>query len=319
MQYTQLGNSDLNVSRICFGCWQLSPAFWGDVPLEPWEQALNSAVDLGVNFIDTANAYGNGYAEESLGNYFAKSGTRDKFVLATKFYWIIQEDGRHPNTTYDSILEECDKSLKRLQTDRIDLYQVHAFDPLTRPDQVAAALKRLQDEGKVRYFGVSNLNAEQMRMYAKHIDIVSLQPQYSLLNRNVEQGELPYCLSENIGVIPYSPLARGILTGKYARDHKFTDTRKDNPLFSGEAFHRILDAMDELTPIAADLNLTVAQLAIRWNLTHPAITAPIVGIKSPDHIEGIVAAAEDVLPIELWHTIAAIVQTAKSEALAMNG
>lgn len=317
MQYAQLGKSDLNVSRICFGCWQLAPAFWGDVPLEPWEKALHSAIDLGVNFIDTANAYGDGYAEECLGNYFAKTGTRDKFVLATKFFWVIHDDGgRHVDTSYDSIIEECEKSLRRLQTDRIDLYQVHAFDPLTRPDRVAAALKLLQDQGKVRHFGVSNLNVEQMRMYAKHIEIASLQPPYSLLARDVEACELPYCLAENIGVIPYSSLFRGLLTGKYERDHKFTDSRKNIPLFNGNAFQRILDAMDELAPIAADLDLTVPQLAIRWNLTHPAVTAPIVGVKTPDHIEGIVAAADDVLPVELWHQVAETLQTAKKEALA---
>jgi len=310
MNYAQLGASDLRVSRICFGCWQLSPNFWGDVPLAPWEDALQAALDSGVNFIDTANAYGNGYAEESLGAWFQKSGRRDDFVLATKFYWNFDQDARHPDTRHDRILEDCEASLRRLQTDRIDLYQVHAFDPLTMPEEVAAAIKQLQSDGKVRWFGVSNLNAEQMRMYARYIDIVSLQPIYNVIERDVETSELPYCQAQNIGVISYSPLMRGLLTGKYDRDQVFDDARATHPLFQQPTFGRMLDAINELRPIAADLGLTVAQLSIRWNLTHPAITAPIVGIKNRDHIESIVKAADDVLPVDVWHRMAGMVSRA---------
>lgn len=314
MRYRQLGKTDLNVSRICFGCWQLSPKFWGDVDLAPWRDALKKALDLGINFIDTADAYGDGYAEASLGDFLKKEGLRDRFLLATKFYWNFKDGPRHPDTRYEYILEECDLSLKRLKTDRIDLYQIHAWDPLTRPEEVAAAFGVLRKQGKVRWFGVSNLNADQMRTYAKYFDLECLQPQYNLLARDVEARELPYCLENRIGVIAYSPLFRGLLTGKYARDHKFEDHRANVPLFKGKAFPRILDALEEIKPIAENLGLTLPQLAIRWVLTHPALTCAIQGIKTAEHVETVAPAADKDLPQEVWYQVADILNTARKEA-----
>jgi aryl-alcohol dehydrogenase-like predicted oxidoreductase len=317
MQYAQIGKTDLIVSRICFGCWQLSPRFWGDVDLDPWGNALKKALDLGVNFVDTADAYGDGYAESSLGDFLQKEGLRDRFIIATKFFWNFQKEERHPDTRHDYIVSECEASLRRLKTDRIDLYQIHAWDPLTRPEEVAAAFGKLKKEGKVRWFGVSNQNSDQMRMYLKYTDIECLQPSYSILDRAVEDRELPLCLEERIGAIAYSPLYRGLLTGKYARDHKFGDHRDQAPLFQGKAFHRLLDALDAIKPIAEEHGLTLAQLAIRWVLTHPALTSAIVGIKTPEHIETIVPAAEGVFEVPVWYKIAGILGTAKKEAEAM--
>ena len=305
MRTIQLGTTDLTVSRIAFGCWQLSPNFWGEVPLAPWEDAVRAAVDCGVNFIDTADAYGNGYAEESLGNVFKRDGLRDQFILATKFYWRIEpKHERFPDTTHAYIMRACEASLRRLQTDCIDLYQIHAFDPLTRPAEVAGALLELQRQGKIRWIGVSNLNAEQMRMYGRHFDITCLQPPYSLLQRDIEEEELPYCLAQRIGVIAYSPLFRGLLTGKYDRKQIFADSRAKAPEFTGERFARILDALDSLRPLAEGHGLTLAQLAIRWVLTHPALSCAIVGVKTRTHIEGIAAAAETALPNDDWHRVA---------------
>ncbi|MCE9614690.1 MAG: aldo/keto reductase [Lentisphaerae bacterium] len=318
MNYVQLGKTDLMVSRICFGCWQLSPRFWGDVPLKPWEAALSVALERGVNFIDTADAYGEGYAEECLGNYMHAQGVRDRLVLATKFYWHYTDDGgRYPDTAHDRVLQACEASLRRLRTDRIDLYQVHAFDPLTRPEEVGAALRRLKQEGKVRWCGVSNLNAEQMRMYQAHVPIECLQPLYNLIDRDVECAELPYCQANRVGVIPYSPLHRGLLTGKYRPDTVFTDNRNELPLYHGRAFQRMLAAMDELRPVAADLGLTLPQLAVRWVLTHPAVTAAIAGVKTREHIETILPAAEANLPAVVWHQVAGIIANAKAEALRL--
>ncbi len=314
MEYRQLGKTDLVVSRICFGCWQLSPKFWGEVAIEPWHEALKAALDCGVNFVDTADAYGDGYAESSLGEYLAAQKLRERFIIATKFYWNFEGKQRHPDTRYEYILRECEASLARLKTDYIDLYQIHAFDPLTVPEEVGAAFGRLKKEGKVRWFGVSNLNVEQMRMYGRHFEVSSLQPPYSLLSRTIESSELPYCRAERIGVIPYSPLYRGLLTGKYARDHVFTDSRSSARYFTGTPFQAIMDGLDELRPIAADLGLDLAQLAIRWIATHPAITAPIVGIKTPDHITGIAKAVEAPLPVDLWHRVAGIVAAARQAA-----
>lgn len=318
MQYRRLGTSDLNVSRICFGCWQLSPHFWGDVPLAPWEEALKTALDVGINFIDTADAYGNGHAEESLGAVFGRNtGMRDRIVLATKFFWSFEDGGpdTYPNTQHDYILRACEASLKRLRTDHIDLYQIHSFDPLTRPDEVGEALLRLKREGKVRWFGVSNLNAEQMRLYQRWFPIHSLQPQYSLFSRGIESNELPFCLSNDIGVMVYSPLYRGLLSGKYAADHVFTDRRTRDPLFRGAAFARVREGIEELRPMADGLGLTLAEFALSWVLRHPAITSAISGIKSPEHVLGSVKAAEVVMPVETWNRAADLMARVRREAL----
>ncbi len=317
MIYKQLGKTDLIVSRICFGCWQLSPRFWGEVPLEPWRKALHKAVDLGVNFVDTAAAYGEGYSETCLGDALADGNLRNKFYLATKVYWNFQTAERYPDTSYEYVIKECEDSLRRMKTDCIDLYQIHAWDPLTQPDEVAAALGKLKKEGKIRWAGVSNMNVEQMSVYRGVFDVESLQPHYNLLSREIELRELPYCLQHRIGVIPYSPLYRGLLTGKYTRDTAFTDSRATYDLYVGKAFHRMLDALEETKKIAQELGLTMAQLAIRWILTHPAITSAIVGIKTPEHIESIVPAADAVLPIPVWHRVANILDTARKEAAAM--
>ncbi len=315
MDKIQLGKTDLQVTRICFGCWQLSPTFWGDIPQDEWRQSVRAALECGVNFIDTADAYGDGFAEESLGALLKEEGTRDQFVIATKFYWnFLKGQNRYPDTRYEYILQACEASLRRLKIDTIDLYQIHAWDPLTRPDEVAAAFAKLKKDGKVRWFGVSNLNVEQMKLYAQYTDIECLQPPYSLLSRDIEARELPHCQQNRIGVIAYSPLYRGLLTGKYSRDEHFTDSRQNNPLFQAPAFHRILDALDSLQPFCEKYALTMPQLAIRWILTHPAVSCAIVGVKKPDHIQSIVPAANGQLDIEDWHAIGRIIAEAKREA-----
>lgn len=318
-QLVQLGKTDLMVSRICFGCWQLSPRFWGEIDLEPWRKAIRKALDVGVNFIDTADAYGNGYSESELGKFLSREKLRDRFVIATKFYWNFEKEERHPDTRHSYIIRECEASLKRLNTDRIDLYQIHAWDPLTRPDEVAAAMGKLKKEGKVRWTGVSNLNPEQMRLYLRHMDVECLQPLYHLCARGVESAELPFCLSRRIGVITYSSLFRGILTGKYAKDHEFDDPRSEQPFFSGEPFWRLLKGVDEIRPLAEKHGLTPAQFAVRWVLTNPAVTSAIVGIKNPDQIESIAPAADGILPVEDWHKAAGIMSAAKKEADELAG
>lgn len=304
MEYTQLGKTDLTVSRICFGCWQLSPKFWGDVDLEPWKKAVVTAVDAGVNFFDTADAYGNGYSEDELGRLMESEHLRDKIVLATKFYHNFEKEERHPDTSYAYILRECEAQLKRLRTDHIDLYQIHASDPLMRPEEVAAAFGQLRKEGKVRWFGVSNWNADEIRMGLKFFDIACLQPRYNLLAREPERNQFPVCLENRIGVIPYSPLGSGALAGKYGKDQVFDDFRKNRPAFQSPKFPKIVDAMESLKPLAEKYGLTLPELVVRWNLTHPAVTSPIVGVKKPEHITGVLKAVEGRLSIEDWHVAA---------------
>ncbi len=270
------------------------------MPVTDWRDAADRAVELGVNFFDTADAYGDGFAESTLGDWMADRKCRDKLIIATKFYWNFEQASRVPDTSHDYILRECEASLRRLRTDYIDLYQIHSWDPLTRPEEVAAAFGRLKREGKVRWFGVSNLNVEQMKLYLAHFDIECLQPPYNMIERNVERQELPFCLRKRIGVITYSTLARGLLTGKYSEDHRFADSRSEDRRFSGEAFVRILRAVKQLQPLADKHGLTIPQFAVRWVLTHPAVTSAIVGIKKPEHIETIVPAADDILPARDW-------------------
>lgn len=314
MTYRQLGKTDLVVSRLCFGCWQLSPKFWGEISLGEWEKALDRAMELGVNFIDTADAYGDGAAETALGNFLAARRCREKLILATKFYHNFEQAERVPDTSYEYIIRECEASLKRLRTDRIDLYQVHAWDPLTRPEEVAAAFTRLRKEGKVRWFGVSNLNADQVRMYLEHWDVECLQPPYNLLQREVEARELPLCLEKRIGVISYSSLARGLLTGKYKPGHRFTDHRADHPMFRPGALEKMMEGVRELEKRAEGHGLTATQLALRWILTHPALTSAIVGVKKPEHIETAVKAADDVLSGREWHLVARMMDETRRAA-----
>lgn len=313
MQYQQLGKTDLLVSRICFGCWQQTPKFWGALDQEAWEEAVVAAPDHGVNFIDTADAYGDGWAETRLGEVLAKHRLRDKYLIATKFYWNFSDpERRFPDTRHEHILASCADSLRRLQTDHIDLYQIHAWDALIRPGEVAAAFGQLQREGKVRWFGVSNWNRAQMAMLLKYFPLESLQPHYNLLFREIEEETLPFCLQERMGVIPYSPLYRGLLSGKYAPDHIFADHRAEQKYFSGEPFRRILEALQGLQPMAEKYRLTIPQLSIAWLLTHPAVTSAIVGIKNLPHITTIVPAAEVRLEAPDWHRVARVMEKAKA-------
>lgn len=308
MKLRQLGRTDLMVSPICFGCWQLSPAFWGEIDLEIWRKAVTTAIDEGVNFFDTADAYGNGYSEEELGKTLKDMKKRDQVVLATKFYHNFEKEERHPDTSHGYILRECEASLKRLKTDYIDLYQIHAWDPLMQPKEVAAAFGKLKKEGKVRWFGVSNWNADQMRMGLRYLDIQCLQPLYNPLNRDAEASVFPLCLEHHLGAIPYSPLANGLMTGKYDKGQTFEDFRKGLAHFQEPRFSKILDVLEGLKPMAEKYGLNLIQLALRWNLTHPAVTAPIVGVKKPAHIQGLLKAAEAPLAIEDWHRFSRALQ-----------
>lgn len=304
MNYTQLGKTDLNVSRLCLGCWQLSPRFWGDVEIGPWETAIRRAEELGINFIDTANAYGEGYAEESLGKFLETAGLRDHFIIATKFYWNFHGQKRFPDTRYEHIIAECDDSLRRLRTDRIDLYQIHSWDPLTRPDEVAEAVHRLRREGKIRWAGASNLNVEQLELYGDLFDVATLQPKYNPLAREVEDSLFPYCLRKRIGTLVWSPLERGLLTGKYPDGHHFGDSRDQSPLFQAESLRRVREACEGLKPLAEELNLGIPGLIIRWALSHPAVNCAIIGFKKPEHIETLAQAPDEPLSREAWFAVA---------------
>ena len=281
-----LGRSGLEVSPICYGSWQLSPRFWGDQDHDTLSQAMQRAYELGINFYDTADAYGDGLAEQVMGEA-VKALPRDDIVIATKAYWHFYDDGRrHPDLSRDYILEECDASLKRLKMDYIDLYQCHAFDPLAPMDEIIEAMTKLQRQGKIRAYGTSNWNPEQMRLgEARGGRFDTAQPPYSLIKREIEKDVLPYCQANDIGTLVYSPLHRGLLTGKYTGTETFDDHRANSADFQGERFEKLCNAVQQLGEIARGYNMTTIQLVLTCTLIHPGIHCAIVGIKRPSDVE----------------------------------
>jgi aryl-alcohol dehydrogenase-like predicted oxidoreductase len=292
MERVRLGRTDLMVSPICFGCWQMGQTYWGKLPEDDLKAAVRRAVEVGVNFFDTADAYGNGYGEEVLGDA-VRGISRDQVVLATKVYhrWYDEPGSpRHPDLSYDYLLWECEQSLRRMKTDYIDLYQSHAFEVMTHPAETARAFDKLIKDGKIRFAGCSNYTLEQLRCALKFGRIDTLQPRYNLLQRDAEKDLLPLCIAESMGVLTWGSLRYGLLSGKYTGTETFDDLRKDDPDFQGEVFRKNVDKVSRLKPMAESLGKTVTQLVLRSMIQHPGITCPIVGIKRPAQIEEVAGA-----------------------------
>jgi aryl-alcohol dehydrogenase-like predicted oxidoreductase len=269
---------------------------WGPQDDRESVAAIGAALDAGVNWYDTAPAYGMGHAEEVMGR--ALGARRKDVYLATKFGLVWDDSGHVKNFAgYDSVIRECDASLKRLGTDYIDLYQMHWPDTQGTPvEESIRAVDDLIEAGKVRWAGVSNFDVPLLEraMSVRHVD--SLQPKYNLFDRFIESDILPYCREHGIGVVAYSPLASGLLGGRYTAETTFDagDWRASNPDFSGEGLRRNVERVERLKSIAARYGKTVAQLAIAWVLSTPGITSAIVGVRRPDHLTTAIPAAE-------WH------------------
>ena len=294
----RLGRTELQVSPICYGTWQLSPAFWGHGPEEKFIAAIKHAFDVGINFYDTADAYGNGLAEEVLGKALATM-PRDKVIVATKCYWHFFPDGRRfPDLSPEYIAEACDNSLRRMKQSYIDLYQCHAWDPLTSVPDVVNALEKLVKQGKIRHYGTSNWTVEQMRWGNQVGKFATAQPLYSLLKRGIEPDVLPYCQASDTGTLVYSSLAKGLLTGKYKGDEKFDDLRKNDPDFQGDRFKMIAGKLAEVGKIAEKHGLTTTQCVLAVTLMHPGITSAIVGVKEAKQIEESAGAMGKTVPRE---------------------
>jgi len=286
MEYRQLGKSSLRVSTVAFGCWQMGGRFWGKVDESETIAAVHKALDLGINFFDNADVYGLGHAEEVLAK--ALGDHRKDVIIATKVGWRWDESGNAAkDLSSKHILEAVEASLRRLETDYIDLYQTHLPDPDTPVEETMEALQKCVESGKVRYIGVSNVTADILKEYLRFGRIESLQPPYNMLRREIETDLLPLCVEHQIGVIVYEPLARGLLTGKFTADTTFgdEDLRKNDKRFQGEEFLKNLAIVKKLKEIARANGKTVAQLAIAWVLSNPAVTAAICGVKHPSQIE----------------------------------
>lgn len=284
MTRVQLGDSGLSVSPVAIGTWQLSPRFWGEQSKDDFIAALRSAVEGGINLIDTAEAYGDGYAETVVGEALADL-PRDELVITTKVFNHFNDDGtRYPDLSPEHISARCDVSLGRMKIDTIDLYLLHMYDSLTPLDEIAAVLERLREQGKIRAYGVSNHTVEQLRAQRRCGAYSVVQPPYSLIEPAGEEDLLPYCQAEGIGVMIYSPMHKGLLSGKYDGTETFDDFRQNHPDFSGERFADLAAAVKSLAPIAERNELTIYQLVLAATLMHPAIDVAVCGIKRQDQI-----------------------------------
>lgn len=290
MDRVVLGDSDLSVSPIAVGTWQLSPRFWGPQSKDDAMAAMKFAFDRGINFFDTAEAYGDGYAETVLGEV-VRDLPRDELVLATKVFNHFNPDGsRYPDLSPEHITARCDVSLDRMGVETIDLYLLHMYDPLTPLADIAGTLERLRDQGKIRCYGLSNHTVEQCRAQRRFGRYDVVQPPYSLIDPAGENDLLPWCQSENVGVMIYSPMHKGLLSGKYTGGEAFDDFRMNHPDFQGDRFRELCAKVKSLKPIAERNELTIYQLVLSATLMHPAIHVAISGIKTPDQIAEAVGA-----------------------------
>ena len=298
MQTRQLGGTDMALTTVGLGTWAMGGPWeygWGPQDDDEARAAIHEALDAGINWIDTAPAYGLGHSEELVGQVLRQ--TSHKPYIATKC-GILWNEKRQKVTHLkrDSIRRECEDSLRRLGIDVIDLYQMHWPDPEEDIEEAWEEMARLADEGKVRYIGVSNFSVEQMERVSKIHPVSSLQPPYSMLHREVEEELLGYCAAHNMGVVVYSPMQRGLLTGKFSHERLAALARDDHrlrmPEFKDPQFSATLETVEGLKKIAKRNGRTCAQLAVSWVLRRSEVTAAIVGARRPGQIKETVQASQ---------------------------
>jgi aryl-alcohol dehydrogenase-like predicted oxidoreductase len=298
LKTTELGSTGMEITRVGFGAWALGGGDWefGWGPQDDQESidAIHHALEQGVNWIDTAAAYGFGRSEQVVGR--ALEGIEQRPYVFTKCS-LVEGPGRtvRHSLRRDSILREADASLGRLGVDAIDLYQIHWPDPADDIEEGWAALAELKDQGLVRHIGVSNFDVEQMRRIQSIAPIETLQPPYALVERDVEAEILPFAEAEGIGVIVYSPMGSGLLTGKMTRERIASmgddDFRKRDPRFKEPQLSRNLALVERLKKVAARHDTAPGAIAIAWTLRNPAVDAAIVGFRRPDQVDPLLAAA----------------------------
>lgn len=304
MKYRPLGKSGIEASVVGFGAWAIGGWMWGGTKKNDPEGAIHAAIDHGINLIDTAPMYGYGHSEELVGA--ALKGIRDKVVLATKcgMVWYKKEGDKffdasetgeaendaekkyevYINLRPAMIRYEIEQSLRRLKTDRIDLYQTHWQDSTTKTEDVMAELLSLKQEGKIRAIGCSNATVEQMERYQSVGQLDTDQEQYSMLQRQHEADNLPYCYDHQVAVLAYSPMALGILSGKIGPDHQFGegDVRRGNPWYQKENRSKVDALLDVVQSVAEGKGLTIAQTVIAWTLQQKGCTHALVGARNRD-------------------------------------
>ena len=316
MERVILGRSKLSVSPVAFGTWQLSPRFWGEQSKSDAISAMHRAFELGINFFDTADAYGDGYAESVLGEAIAGLA-RDELIIATKFFNHFNPDAtRFPDLTPRHLTQRCEASLKRLGIETIDVCLLHFYDQLTPLEDIARTLEGLRDQGKIKNFGVSNHSVEQFRAQRKFGAYDIVQPAYSLVDTEIENDLLPFCQAEDIGVMIYSPMQKGLLTGKYRGAESFDDFRGNHPDFQGERFKQLCEAVQTLHPIAERYGLSLYQLVLAATLMHPAIHVAICGIKTPQQVAEAAGAIGKTIERDDYFAIRTALSIGKAEKVA---
>ncbi len=292
MEYRSLGRTAMKVSPLCLGCMM----FGGKTEPQDSYDIIDAAIDGGINFLDTANVYSRGRSEEVTGEALKRNGKRYEIVLATKVHGAMDDDD--PNAYGSSrrhIIEQCEASLRRLQTDYIDLYQIHRPRSDTPIDETLRALDDLIRAGKVRYIGTSTFAAWQLMeslWVSKELGLnrfVCEQPPYHILDRRIERELIPMAQTYGIGLIPWSPLAGGLLTGKYTRENpspegsRYADV-SGNPRFAARKTEEIYDVVEELTPVAGAKGATLAQFALAWVMQQPGVSSPIIGPRTMEQL-----------------------------------
>lgn len=299
MQFRKLGHSDLEISVVTFGAWAAGGWMWGGTERSEAVKAIQASYDVGVTSIDTAPVYGQGLSEEIVGEAI-KELPRDKVQILTKYgmRWDLAKgdlamhstdnDGNeidiYKYAAKDSIIKECEDSLKRLGTDYIDLYQIHWHDKTTPIEETMEAVSLLIKQGKVRYAGVCNYDANLLREAAKYINLVSDQVPYSMVKRGIEKETVPYCLENNKSILAYSPLERGLLTGKMKPGYKFgaDDHRAGIYFYKDENLKRVDAFLNKVKPLADEKQASLGQLVIRWTVEQPGITIALVGARDAE-------------------------------------
>ncbi|MBN2616643.1 MAG: aldo/keto reductase [Bacteroidales bacterium] len=298
MEYRKLANSDLKLSVITFGAWAAGGWMWGGTEQNDSINAIHAAYELGVTSIDTAPAYGQGKSEEIVGEAI-KGIPRDKLQIVTKyglrwdttqgefFFNSVDNNGKaidmHRYAGKDGVIKECEDSLRRLGTDYIDLYQIHWADPTTPIQETMEAVAKLIEQGKVRYAGVCNYNVDQMKEAEKYVPLVSNQVPYNMIRRDIEKELVPHILETGKSILAYSPMERGLLTGKMKPGHVFAegDHRATLPYFTDENIKRTDAFLEKIKPLAEEKKASLGQLVLRWTLEQPGITIALVGARNP--------------------------------------
>lgn len=305
MEYRRLGVSGLEVSVVAMGGWAFGadPADWGPIDDNESIAAIRRGVDLGINLIDTSPSYGHGHGEEVIGK--AIRDCRDRVLIATKC-GLVRRNGGHGLVRClrpESIRTECEQSLRRLHVETIDLFQAHRPDPATPLAETVGEMLRLREEGKIGAFGLCNFGCERLSDARRRGPIASLQTPLSLLERDAQEEIVPYCREYNIGVLAVSPLARGLLTGKYDTSSRFSDLRAADARFAGEPFSRNLNLVQCLVAVAGRAGCTMSQLALRWVIQQTGVTAAVAGIKRISQVEENAAAGDLTLPPDILEEV----------------